>query len=58
MVREIQAQKAINRTLFHHNYSFRSLEKYKSLRSKGGATRESQGEALFPTIGRGHFLRK
>jgi hypothetical protein len=41
-------RKTINRALFLHNYSFRNLEKYKSLRSKGGATRELQGEALYP----------
>jgi hypothetical protein len=50
---------AINKAILHHNYSSRNLDKYKSLRSRGGATREelSRGDTL-PTIGRDHFLRK
>jgi hypothetical protein len=53
-------QKNINRALLYHNYSFRSLEKYKALRSKGGAREELTrgGTLATPTIGRGHFLRK
>jgi hypothetical protein len=40
-------KKNINRAPLHHNYSFRNLEKYKSLRSKGGAREElSRGGTL------------
>jgi hypothetical protein len=42
-------QKIINRALLHHNYSFRNLEKYKALRSKGGAREEfTRGGTLPP----------
>jgi hypothetical protein len=44
-------EKPINRAFLHHNYSFRDSEKYKPLRSKGGATRRarnSQEETLSP----------
>jgi hypothetical protein len=39
-------KKNINRALLYHNYSFRSLEKYKALRSKGGAREELTRGAL------------
>jgi hypothetical protein len=40
-----------NRALLHQNYLLKNSEKYKHLRSKGGATKRaksSQGEALSP----------
>ncbi|PNX78753.1 hypothetical protein L195_g034731, partial [Trifolium pratense] len=40
----------INRALLLHNHSFRSLESYKPLRSKGGL-RSSQGKETLPHHG-------
>jgi hypothetical protein len=35
-------KKTLNRALILHNYSFRNLEKYFSLRSKGGEARRAK----------------
>jgi hypothetical protein len=48
-------RKTINRALLLHNYSFRNLENYFSIRSKGGG---ALGKELSPFNGKGNFLRK
>ncbi|KAK2401809.1 hypothetical protein QL285_051372 [Trifolium repens] len=50
-----QVIKTINRASLLHNYSFRNLENYFSIRSKGGG---ALGKELSPFNGKGNFLRK